>query len=135
MRDKFAVYLRQQEGGQDYDAFDSITLLSTFWKHRGFQEEREVRIVASEPSPKFQSKLANEITTPFRKIYSFLRNGIAVPCIYLFEDQKLKNLPIRRIIVGPHPDKLQRKRAVEILLQNHGIHADVSVSATPFRGK
>jgi hypothetical protein len=135
VRDRFAAYLRQQEDKRDYDAFDSIALLSTFWKHRGFQEEREVRIVVGEPSPKIQLKIANEVTTPFRRIYSFLRNGVAVPCIHLFEDQKLETLPIRRIIVGPHPGKLQRKRAVEIFLRNHGIDAEVSVSAIPFRGK
>lgn len=134
VRDRFAAYLRRQEDRRDYDAFDSIALLSTFWKHRGFQEEREVRIVVGEPSPKIQLDIANEVTTPFRRIYSFLRNGVAVPCIHLFEDQKLETLPIRRIIVGPHPDKLQRKRTVEILLRNHGIGAEVSVSATPFRG-
>lgn len=135
VRDRFAAYLRRPEDRQNYEAFDSIALLSTFWKHRGFQEEREVRIVVGEPSPKIQLKIANEVTTPFRRIYSFPRNGITVPCIHLFEDQNLEILPIRRIIVGPHPDKLQRERAVEILLRNHGIDAEVSVSATPFRGK
>ena len=72
---------------------------------------------------------------PYRRAHSYFREGVAVPCIHLFEDQKLKTLPIRRIIVGPNPDKLQRKRAAEILLRDHGIEATVSVSDTPFRGK
>lgn len=133
--DSFAACLRQEKSWEDYEAFDSIAVLSTLWKHRGFKEEREVRIVAGEPSPKIQRELASEVTTPFRRIYAFPRNGIVVPCIHLFEGQKLETLPIRRIIVGPHLDKVQRKKAVEVLLQNHGIDAEVTVSATPFRGR
>ena len=94
-----------------------------------------MRIVVGEPSPKIQREIATEVTTPFRRIYAFSRNGIVVPCIHLFEDQKLETLPIRRIIVGPHLDKVQRKEAVEILLQNHGFETEVSVSAIPFRGR
>ncbi|HMS84983.1 MAG TPA: DUF2971 domain-containing protein [Nitrospira sp.] len=135
VRDSFAECLKGEGPWEDYKAFDSVAVLSTFWKHRGFNEEREVRIVIGEPSPKTQRELANEVTTPFRKIYAFARDGIAVPCIHLFEDQELETLPIRRIIVGPHLDKEKRRKAVEILLKNHGIDADVMVSATPFRGR
>lgn len=131
----FAECLKQETPWEDYKAFNSIAVLSTLWKHRGFKEEREVRIVVGEPSPKIQRELANEVTTPFRRIYAFSRNGTVVPCIHLFEDQKLVTLPIRRIIVGPHLDKKQRRKAVEILLKNHGIDAEVTVSATPFRGR
>lgn len=135
VRDRFVAYLGQQQGEQDYEAFDSIAILSAFWKHRGFQEEKEVRIVVGEPSPNIQLEIADQVTTPFRKIHSFSRNGTAVPCIHLFEDQKLKTFPIRRVIVGPHPEKKERRKSVEILLRNHGIDAEVLVSDTPFRGK
>lgn len=135
VRDSFAECLKRERFWEDYKAFDSVAVLSALWKHRGFREEREVRIVVGEPSPKIQRELANEVTTPFRKIYAFSRDGIAVPCIHLFEDQKLETLPIRRVIVGPHLDKEQRKKAVEIQLKNHGIDTDVTVSAIPFRGK
>ena len=118
-----------------YPAFESIELLSAFCKHRGFEEEGEVRIVVSTPSPEMGQDLSNESGKPYRKVSSYLRDGAVVPCIPLFEGQKLKALPIRRVIVGPHPEKLQRKRAVEILLPNHGIDAKVLVSDTPFRGK
>ncbi len=135
VRESFAECLKQEMAWEDYKAFDSIAVLSTLWKHRGFREEREVRIVVGEPSPKIQRELADEVTTPFRRIHAFSRNGIVVPCVHLFEDQKLEILPIRRIIVGPHLDKVQRKKAVEILLKNQGIDAEVTVSATPFRGR
>lgn len=118
-----------------YPAFESIELLSAFCKHRGFEEENEVRIVVSEPSAEVGFDILNQSGKPFRKSHSYLRDGVAVPSIHLFEDQKLNALPIRRIIVGPHPEKQERKKAVEILLRNHGIEAEISVSDTPFRGK
>jgi hypothetical protein len=91
--------------------------------------------VVSTPSPEMGQDLSNESGRPYRKVSSYLHDGVVVPCISLFEGQKLKTLPIRRVIVGPHLEKLQRKRAVEILLRNHGIDAKVLVSDTPFRGK
>ena len=133
LQESFCSYLRA-ENPEKFD-FDSATLLSTICKHRGFDEEKEVRIVVSEPSVKIGPDPLKVSKKPYRKAHSYLRNGVAVPCIYLFEDQKLKTLPIRRIIVGPHPEKLKRKKAVELLLCNHGIDAKVVVSDTPFRGK
>jgi hypothetical protein len=118
-----------------YPAFESIELLSAFCKHRGFEEEGEVRIVVSTPSLEMGQDLSNKSGKPYRKVSSYLRDGVVVPCIHLFEGQKLNTLPIRRVIVGPHPEKQQRKKAVEILLRNHDIDAKVSVSDTPFRGE
>lgn len=118
-----------------YPAFESIELLSTFCKHRGFEEEGEVLIVVSTPSLEMGQDLSNESGKPYRKVSSYLRDGVVVPCIHLFEGQKLNTLPIRRVIAGPHPEKQQRKKAVEILLRNHDIDAKVSVSDTPFRGE
>ena len=118
-----------------YPAFESIELLSAFCKHRGFEEEKEVRIVVSEPSLEVGPDPSNESRKSYRRAHSYLLDGVVVPCIHLFEDQKLNALPIRRVIVGPHPEKQERKKAVEILLRNHGIDAKVSVSDTPFRGE
>ena len=128
-------YLRTEDIEKAYPAFDSIAVLSAFHKHRGFEEEKEVRIVVSEPSPAVGPAPSNKSGKSSRKVHSYLRDGTAMPCIHLFEDQDLKALPIRRVIVGPHPEKQERKRAIEILLRDHGINAKVLVSDTPFRGK
>jgi len=117
------------------EALESNSVLSVLCKHRGFEEEKEVRIVVSEPAVEVGPDPSNESGKPDRKVSSYPRDGVVVPCIHLFEDQELKALPIRRVIVGPHPEKQARKKAVEILLRNHGIDAKVSVSDTPFRGK
>ena len=130
-----SVYIYLKTGDPEKFDFGSASQLATMCKHRGFEEEKEVRIVVSEPSVEIGPDPESTNSKPYRKAHSYFRNGVAVPCIHLFEDQKLETLPIVRIIVGPHPDKQQRKRAVEILLRDHGIEATVSVSDTPFRGK
>lgn len=117
------------------DGLESNSVLSVLCKHRGFEEEKEVRIVVSEPSAEMGQDFSNKSGKPYRRAYNFLRDGVVVPCIHLFEDQKLNSFPIRRVIVGPHPEKQERKKSVEILLRNQGIDAKVSVSDTPFRGK
>lgn len=116
------------------EGLESNSVLSVLCKHRGFEEEKEVRIVVSEPSAEVGPDPSNQSEKPYRRAHSYLRDGVVVPCIHLFEDQKLNALPIRRVIVGPHPEKQQRKKAVEILLHTYGIHAKVLVSDTPFRG-
>ena len=130
-----SVYSYLKAGDPEKFDFDSASQLATICKHRGFEEEKEVRIVVSEPSVEMGPDHENRSGKSYRRAHSYLREGVAVPCIHLFEDQKLEALPIRRINVGPHPEKLKRKRAVEILLRDHGIDAKVVVSDTPFREK
>ena len=47
---------------------------------------------------------------PQKSILQFVRRGTAVPHIELFKDLKMK-LPITRIVVGPHREKENRRRA------------------------
>ena len=126
---------RDATEAENQEAAESNSVLSILCKHRGFEEEKEVRIVVSEPSVKIGPDPLNQSGKPYRKVKSYLRNGVPVPCVHLFEDVELDALPIRRVIVGPHPEKLDRKSAVELLLRNHNIDAEVLASDTPFRGK
>jgi hypothetical protein len=126
---------RSATNAENEEAAESNSVLSILCKHRGFEEEKEVRIVVSEPSVKIGPDPLNQSGKPYRKVKTYPRNGVPVPCVHLFEDQKLVALPIQRVIVGPHPEKLDRKSAVEILLRNHNIDAEVLASDTPFRGK
>ena len=109
------------------------------YKHWGFSEEKEFRFVSVPTAPKLIEMMKKDGKTPRpeKPVYNFLRNGTPVPYLNLFEgitDPSNKQLPIKRILVGPHPDKERRKLAVEILLRQKGIHADVSVSAIPYLG-
>jgi len=106
------------------------------YKHWGFHEEKEVRIVAIPPNKKlFEAQRAHGLVADEKPRRHFVRAGTPVPCIDLFDGiTKLpeKPLPITRIIVGPHRDKDKRQRAVESLLGQYGLNIPVSVSEIPY---
>ena len=60
-----------------------------------------------------------------------------MPYIKLFERAKGEEvtLPIKRIVVGPHPDKYKRQKSVRMLLDQLGIEAEVVVSSIPYIGR
>jgi len=67
-----------------------------------------------------------------------MRSCTAVPYINLFEGltcPPAKRLPIKRILIGPHPEKEKRKMEIQILLNQLGIRAEVSVSEIPYLGQ
>lgn len=114
--------------------FRPILSLTTRHKHSGFREESELRIVAIGPPANAPEESDNR---PKKPVSFAPRNGILVPYISLFkglDDRKCK-LPIRKVIVGPHPEKLKRKYAVEKLLDQVGIEAEVVVSDIPYLGR
>lgn len=119
--------------------FDSITGLSTMHKHIGFSEEAEVRIVAVPVHPEVWQEAQRSGETRQKKRIRFLqRGGLLVPYISLFDDPaKYGNskLPIKRILVGPHPDKAQRRRSVEMMLEQAGIDVEITVTDIPYRGR
>ena len=108
------------------------------YKHWGFSEEKEFRFVCVPTPPKINELGTRQVreNRPRKPVSNFLRNGMPVPYLNLFEGIMCQSgqLPIRRIIVGPHPDKEKRKLAVDALLRQNNIHADVSVSAIPYLG-
>jgi hypothetical protein len=108
------------------------------YKHWGFHEEREVRIVAMPMNTDIlTNEELSELTEVEKPRRSFLRGGTAIPCIHLFEgitQLPEKPLPITRIIVGPHPEKERRRRALEILLHQRRLHVPVTVSDIPYVG-
>lgn len=113
-----------------------LTILSSIFKHRGFEEEREVRFVLSLLGPRLESEPELQSVRQ-HPIKTRIRMGEAVPFVELCVREVngvRQHLPIKRIIVGPHRDKNDRKRAVQLLLKQHGLDADVSVSDIPYRG-
>lgn len=107
-------------------------------KHYGFKEEREVR-VATVRLPKHilkEAKKAGE-DVPEKHISFYPRAGVLVPYISLFDGipQASRRLPIKEIIVGPHPEKLKRQKSVQMLLEELEIEAEVRVSDIPYLGR
>lgn len=129
-------FVKTQTPSAFEEMFDPITSLSCLTKHWGFHEENEVRVVAILGKDHFVQearKLGED--RPDKFVHHFSRSGVLVPCINLFEDLTSnlgKKLPIKSIIVGPHPDKLKRKQSVELLLKQYGVQAEVTVSDIPY---
>jgi hypothetical protein len=105
--------------------------VAPFLKHPDFREENEYRIAAMcyrpnvvEPGDTKKSKEIRFRTRP---------DGSVQPYIPLYHGFEI-NLPIRSVIVGPHPHQASQKLAVEMLFEQYGVDAEVRVSATPFRG-
>jgi hypothetical protein len=148
MHDEFREHIDaiQKNWEEAFRTLDSTALGDTYkhfiscacrYKHWGFSEEREFRFVIVPNSPEIIeiAKREGKTILPEKPICNFLRSGTAVPYLNLFEvitGLSGKRLPIKRIIVGPHPEKENRKIAVEKLLSQNKIHADVSVSAIPY---
>jgi hypothetical protein len=128
---------------QDPDAFDpmhdAISMLSCLHKHSGFREEAEVRVVAVLSSNQLEQMAQDSgEKRPAKPVHFLPRSGVLVPYIELFGHESNGNctkLPIRKIIIGPHSDRLKRQEAVEKLLEQHDIDVQVMVSDIPYLGR
>lgn len=103
------------------------------YKHYGFSEENEVRVVALptvidrelEERAKAQSvRLRPEKAIEFRK-----RRGQLIPYIELFRSSDIE-LPIEKIIVGPHKKKEARAMALHAKLGKTNI--EIACSEIPY---
>jgi hypothetical protein len=102
---------------------------TTLYKHQGFKEEREVRVVAVPGTQQMHHELKKEhpdVDTPAFK--SVLKNECRR--IVLFDSQSDK-LPIKRVIVGPSRNQKENfEKARELL----GPRVSLRCSETPFIG-
>lgn len=123
----------KQEPPDAEDAYPSFVRCVTRYKHRGFKEEKEVRIVAiptvldrnhQEIAEDEHCKSKPEKERKFRD-----KNGKSTPYLELFRSLNTP-LPIEKIIIGPHKDKDARAAALRIMLRNTDI--EVTVSEIPY---
>jgi Protein of unknown function (DUF2971) len=118
--------------------YAAVTALSCLWKHWGFWEEREVRLVFLPVSEEVDNSAVGS-APPRKEIKTRDGNGLRVPYIELFaqvSDKGVKRaLPILRVIVGPHRDRGARAQAVRELLLSHGYSAEVIESEIPYLGR
>jgi hypothetical protein len=114
-------------------AYPAFVQCVSRYKHRGFKEENEVRIVAL-PSAQSDENLelgkSDGPTLRPEKERKFRERGAQlVPYIELFDSSDI-DLPIRRIIVGPHTEKESRAAALRVMMRNADI--EVTVSDIPY---
>lgn len=105
-------------------------------KHRGFQEEREVRIVAIPHTTELDQHLKSEqpdAYEPPKKIFKTIikNDDDESEYIELFDFNRGRKLPIKRIIVGPHPKKEENAKKVRALV---GSRMSIDISETPYIG-
>ncbi len=119
-------------------SYDAMITLSCLYKHWGFHEEQEVRVVAIPPNEEVLrlAKQSGEAREP-RRISAMTRGGMLVPYLDLFgtDDGSARKLPIKQVIVGPHPLSPTRRKTVELLLRSHGYEATVCISDIPYLGR
>jgi hypothetical protein len=125
----------RREGPDIRGAYGAFVRCISRYKHRAFAEENEVRLVALR-TVRNQAllKLASTQRIPLRpeKEKKFRKkNGESVPYIELFNSIGAE-LPIERIIVGPHKEKETRARELRAMLDNTEI--EVTCSDIPFIG-
>ncbi|UUZ63589.1 DUF2971 domain-containing protein [Polaromonas sp. P1-6] len=116
--------------------FDPIHQLACLTKHCSFSEENEVRLVFSQPSRELFNLAPTEHA--LKPVRHFIRDGVPVPYMAVLESLAggpAGRLPIKRIIVGPHPDREARKTAVQTLLSEHRYQCPVHVTDIPYRGR
>jgi hypothetical protein len=107
---------------------------ATRFKHQGFKEEREVRIVAIPGSAETAAAVSSEHTEftrkPIKTVCNLLSENRGRPYIALFGTLE-EELPIKRIIIGPSrgQDDNYRRAAVAV-----GTRISTVRSKTPFVG-
>jgi len=100
-----------------------------FLKHFGFHEEREHRLAIACVR---EGKIPEGAQSPAKPVEFRVRNNLIVPFVRLFGDWA--KLPIKSVIVGPHPNQVLQQDAIERLLEQKDISARVRLSLIPFRG-
>lgn len=138
LRSAIGRYIKNHNQAELEETFQPIAMLSCLYKHWGFHEEREVRIVAIPPNEELIIEgQANGELRPIRSRNVFIRGGTPVPYIDLFARNPPNGefrLPIKRVIVGPHVQSQLRRQAVEQVLRTRGVSAEVVVSQIPYVG-
>lgn len=139
VRQGAARMLRNQKSPEQMaDFYHAVTGLSCTFKHWGFWEEREVRVVAI-PTP--SDLLAEGPVSPAlpKEVKTFTRENVSVPYVELFSSRPESNprgsLPLKRVIVGPHRDRTSRTGQVVELLRANGYDIEVVESEIPYLGR
>ena len=122
------------------DIFEPLICLALRHKHRSFSEEKELRFsVITSMNDGIPDEATAKGTPRIQKKLRFRTdNGILIPYVSLFdfnEGKEIKDmdiLPIKKIIVGPHPEKNKRKRSVEKMLNQLSLDAEVTTSNIPY---
>jgi Protein of unknown function (DUF2971) len=114
------------------DVMFKFAATAFFLKHHGFAEEQEYRIIGGSVR---KDKIRKGAKVKEKEILFRQRDGLIVPYIELFKKSK-HPLPIKSIIVGPHPFQEKQATAVLMALQSTPFSkAEVKLSKIPLKGR
>jgi len=108
----------------------------TRYKHRAFKEENEVRIILLTMSSEERRAIGSSLHRRegvVKEVKTRNRNGVEIPYVDVLADIE-DQLPIKRIIVGPHKDKEKRAEDLRKKLKLEGRDIEVTCSDIPYIG-
>jgi len=113
-----------------YEYMSPFLEIVPFLKNEGFSEEQEYRSVSLAIRPQKRPDIDDR--TPKEVHFRVSRTGNLMPYIRLFEqlDRKIK---INAVIIGPHANQDNQRKAVSLLMEQAGVSLEVRTSAIPFR--
>jgi len=112
------------------DVINEFAATAPFLKHWGFHEEQEYRVMMTCFLP---NEIAKEEKRSAKPIKFRMRSALLVPYIELFESFQ-EPLPIKAIIVGPHPNQHRQAEAVWMALKVNDMRAaEIRLSAIPYQ--
>ena len=125
-------FIFDTENVSPFQAFDPLIHAATRFKHRGFKEEREVRIVACPARRDFEEYLKAEQPETYEAPDGEIKTIYSEPNehVCLYDSDISQPLPIKRIIVGPNRRQQQLHNRVKQLVEDH---IEVVCSETPYR--
>jgi hypothetical protein len=138
----FIKYMKKNLEGGDFndcdtnEMYEEFLKCAPFYKHWGFKEENEYRFTTYIPK-KNSEENENKTIMPIKyrnrveEMVSYIDlfgNGKMVELEYI-RDEDI-TLPIKRIIVGPHKNKMNRKEKLELMLRNTKI--EIHASEIPY---
>jgi len=127
------IKLKKQKAPDATKALPSFIGCIGRYKHQGFKEENEVRIVClpmiqNEENLRLAKKEGSTLK-PEKERKFRTKNMTLIPYIELFNSTDIV-LPIERIIVGPHKEKEFRASALRVMLRN--TITEITVSDIPY---
>lgn len=132
---------RMMRGGtaEETDRFyEAVTSLSCVYKHWGFWEEREIRVVVV-PASGEVARAGEPQAPPQKEVKLIDRGEKKLPYVELFSARRAADpdarLPINRIIVGPHKNRKLHAESVRQALMGAGYVAEVVESQIPYVGR
>lgn len=130
IKSKVSEYMTTRVSDGWEPTMDALVEMGTRHKHWGFHEEQEVRIIALKRKSQQTHKSDKQPVIN----YFYSRSGSLVPHLKLFKGSEL---PIIRVIIGPHPERDKRVEAVNRLLIQRGFPSSVQAvpSDIPYLGK